>query len=418
MADDSVADDILRNGFDRWQRLEGEKQAISDDLKELFSELKNQGFDGKALRAAFRDVAKVDDADVQEHNAVVDLYVNSLLRGRGAKVGTVPATRSRAARETENEDRNDALAALRANPAMSIVDPTHLKNKSNLQNMQSAQTIPAAAEAQRSTPVDDVGSSGEAPIQSAPQAGSDLTQAPAYDQSQVATQFEANSPASNEAPMEVYGASVEGATAPLSESGDILPGGALPETLDGADQPPAEINQPETANDDRSCVSVLGGLAQSLQQQATREGEAARPLPPTVYAEPGVIVWETTPPEGVERGAISKAFGTMGQDLTVIADDLEKANAAPIVKKGKVILDGWARYMAVRNMTELDGSPVAYPVVQYDGSDILTDIIKLNVEGRILTDDQKRKIAANLARQEPSRKDDIYRAFELWMEPV
>src|SRR5690606_36409114 len=111
----SIADDLLRNGFERWQRLEGEKQAISDDLKELFQELKGHGFDGKALRAAFRKVAKVDDADVQELNAVVDLYVDSLLAPR---VGTVPATRSRAAREdrskarlSEAMDDNKALSA-------------------------------------------------------------------------------------------------------------------------------------------------------------------------------------------------------------------------------------------------------------------------------------------------------------------
>lgn len=91
---DSVADDMLRNGYDRWQRLEAEKQAISDDLKELFAELKANGFDGKALRAAFRTVAKADDISAQEHNAVVDLYVSSLL-------GTRIATRTHAARETE-----------------------------------------------------------------------------------------------------------------------------------------------------------------------------------------------------------------------------------------------------------------------------------------------------------------------------
>lgn len=41
----------------------------------------------------------------------------------------------------------------------------------------------------------------------------------------------------------------------------------------------------DEANDDRSCVSVLGGLASSLQQQATREGVSARPLPTTEIHE-------------------------------------------------------------------------------------------------------------------------------------
>lgn len=342
MAEDSVADDILRNGFERWQRLEGEKQAISEDLKELFSELKNQGFDGKALRAAFRDVAKVDDADVQEHNAVVDLYVNSLLRGRSAKVGTIPATHSRAARETEAEDRNDALSALRADPAMSIVDVSTIK---------------------KSEP------------QSAPQTGSDLTQAPAYDPGQVATHSE---------PQES-----EAATSPA--------------------QMPSENTVAVVTSPDRA-EGIEDGQPVKVADKSVEAKASAAPAPK--YAEPGVIVWETTPPEGVERGAISTAFADMGQDLTVIADDLEKAGAAPIVKKGKVILDGWARYVKARELG------VEYSVVQYAGDDILTDVIKLNVEGRILNDDQKRKIAENLARQEPSRKDDIYKAFALWMEPV
>ena len=66
----------------------------------------------------------------------------------------------------------------------------------------------------------------------------------------------------------------------------------------------------------------------------------------------------------------------------------------------------------------LDGKPLSYSVVQYDGQDPLIDAIKLNVEGRVLDENQKRQIAATLTRQHPKRKDDIYRAFELWMEPV
>lgn len=74
------ADDRIKSIYDRWSRLEGEKKAISDDLKELFSEAKSNGYDTKALRAAFRDVAKAGDAANQEHQALVDLYVDALTR--------------------------------------------------------------------------------------------------------------------------------------------------------------------------------------------------------------------------------------------------------------------------------------------------------------------------------------------------
>lgn len=355
----SIADDILRNGFERWQRLEGEKQAISDDLKDLFAELKGQGFDSKALRASFRTVAKAGDVAVEEHNALVDLYVGSLMAPKKSETGTVHATRSRAAREADAEDRADPVAALRADPSMHIVDASNLKKKPEPQPIKAAGQAVTASEPVVTSSVENEAAEISTPIteqQASPQpAVSDLT-SPSQAPGQVATHSE-----------------------PAREGGSQSP-------------------------------DVVG---RDMDAAAPSSGEAQQK-----YAAPGEVVWETHPPEGVERSPISMAFGNMGQDAAVIADDLEKGRAQPIVKKGKVILDGWCRYMTARDMRNLDGSPVAYPVVQYDGSDILIDMIKLNVEGRILTEQQKRLIAANLSRQQPKRKDDIYRAFELWMEPV
>ena len=85
--DTSIADGMLRSGYERWERLEAEKTAISDDLKELFAELKANGFAPKALRESFRRVRKADDADQQEHDELVDLYVTSLTRGTRAHEG-------------------------------------------------------------------------------------------------------------------------------------------------------------------------------------------------------------------------------------------------------------------------------------------------------------------------------------------
>jgi len=120
----------------------------------------------------------------------------------------------------------------------------------------------------------------------------------------------------------------------------------------------------------------------------------------------------------VTRSAVSIAFANIGQDAATIRFDLEKGQADPIVKIGREILDGWARFMTARDMTEMDGRPLSYSVVQYDGTDPLIDAIKWNVEGRVLDENQKRQIAATLTRQNPKRKDDIHQAFELWMEPV
>jgi uncharacterized protein (UPF0335 family) len=77
---DSIVDDVLRNGYDRWLFLENEKAALAEESKELFAELKGQGFDTKVCRASFRRVRNINDAAAQEHDALVDLYVESLTR--------------------------------------------------------------------------------------------------------------------------------------------------------------------------------------------------------------------------------------------------------------------------------------------------------------------------------------------------
>lgn len=85
MIDGSIADDLLRNGYDRWLRLEEAKAEVSDDIKELMAELKGHGFTPKAVRESFRRVRNADSVDQQEHDAIVDLYVASLTRAHPAR---------------------------------------------------------------------------------------------------------------------------------------------------------------------------------------------------------------------------------------------------------------------------------------------------------------------------------------------
>ena len=70
----------LRSIYARWERLEEEKAATSADLKELFLEAKGNGYDAKALRAAFRLRSMSSDEGVKqsEHEALVDLYLAGL----------------------------------------------------------------------------------------------------------------------------------------------------------------------------------------------------------------------------------------------------------------------------------------------------------------------------------------------------
>src|SRR5690606_32267121 len=107
----SVADDVLRSGYERWHRLEEEKAAIGDDLKELFAELKANGFAPKALRESFRRVRNIDDASQQEHDAIVDLYVASLTGARPART-----------REASEATTTNSAGSLPSGPASEPTD--------------------------------------------------------------------------------------------------------------------------------------------------------------------------------------------------------------------------------------------------------------------------------------------------------
>ncbi|WP_169569823.1 DUF2312 domain-containing protein [Sneathiella limimaris] len=72
-----VAADHLRSFIERIERLEEDKKAIADDIKEVFAEAKGTGFDVKAMRAVLR-LRKMDKADYQEQEYMIDLYKHAL----------------------------------------------------------------------------------------------------------------------------------------------------------------------------------------------------------------------------------------------------------------------------------------------------------------------------------------------------
>ena len=72
-----IARDQLRSIIERIERLEEEKQAIADDIKEVYAEAKGNGYDTKTLRAVVR-IRKQDTAERQEQEALLDLYLAAL----------------------------------------------------------------------------------------------------------------------------------------------------------------------------------------------------------------------------------------------------------------------------------------------------------------------------------------------------
>ena len=73
----SFAKDQLRTIVERIERLEEEKQALADDIKEVYAEAKGNGFDTKVLRTVVR-LRKVDQAERAESEALLDLYMHAL----------------------------------------------------------------------------------------------------------------------------------------------------------------------------------------------------------------------------------------------------------------------------------------------------------------------------------------------------
>ena len=73
----TVAAGQLRSFIERVARLLEEKQAIADDAKEVYAEMKGTGFDTKAVRAIIRLRAE-DQAKRQEREAILDLYKSAL----------------------------------------------------------------------------------------------------------------------------------------------------------------------------------------------------------------------------------------------------------------------------------------------------------------------------------------------------
>ena len=72
-----VAGDRLRTIIERIERLEDEKKALSDDIREVYSEARGAGFDVKVIRQVVR-LRKMDATDRSEMEQVLDVYKRAL----------------------------------------------------------------------------------------------------------------------------------------------------------------------------------------------------------------------------------------------------------------------------------------------------------------------------------------------------
>lgn len=72
-----VAVDQLKSIIARIEKLEEEKAAISDDIKDVFAEAKGNGYDVKAIRQIIK-LRKMDAQEREEEETILDTYLRAL----------------------------------------------------------------------------------------------------------------------------------------------------------------------------------------------------------------------------------------------------------------------------------------------------------------------------------------------------
>jgi uncharacterized protein (UPF0335 family) len=77
IAETGVGAAELTQFVERIERLEEEKAAIADDLKEVYAEAKGRGFDVKVIREIIK-IRKQDHSERMEMEAILELYLAAL----------------------------------------------------------------------------------------------------------------------------------------------------------------------------------------------------------------------------------------------------------------------------------------------------------------------------------------------------
>ena len=73
----STAQGRLKSFIERVERLEEDKAAIANDMKEVFAEAKGEGFDVKIIRKIIR-LRKQDKVKREEEEALLELYLQAI----------------------------------------------------------------------------------------------------------------------------------------------------------------------------------------------------------------------------------------------------------------------------------------------------------------------------------------------------
>lgn len=244
----------------------------------------------------------------------------------------------------------------------------------------------------------------------------------AYARARTGEIIEGNEPASSEAQVRSERSGEGGEDAPaLSADTQSQPGRSeAPRQIEAGLV--AKVEDQSTAAAGRSPVDTHpepgngeAGASPAPAPEPAAEGTAHNPIPSAVpgnmqnlHNAPGSIRTERTHTEGVERHQFAVWPEYQGRAHADLVDDVRTNGVRePIVMQGRIILDGWARYLAARE------AGVSYPVQEYAGDDPLRDIITLNMASRSLNLVERQSIAKKLIKLAPDRADEIGELLDL-----
>jgi uncharacterized protein (UPF0335 family) len=79
-----VAGERLKSFIERVERLEEEKKALADDIRDVYSEAKANGFEVRVMRQIVK-IRKMDKDDLDEQEALLETYMRALGMRRGGR---------------------------------------------------------------------------------------------------------------------------------------------------------------------------------------------------------------------------------------------------------------------------------------------------------------------------------------------
>lgn len=402
---DSVADEELKSFVRRIENVEEQIASYNSDKSEIYKEARAKGYDTKQIRKVVAK-RKLPADERSEQDTVFELYWDVV---HGRQTSLVRAHVENIEEFGSDKAEIEPQPSKAAGQTVAAVSPVVASPVES----EAVEISTPTPEPQQPLPAVEEGDALAALVFSPPIQPETANEKPETSDASSADRTRSVSSARKDDEAEVSGASGE-----AQETAAAV--GASPASRAAEDIAAQPVGGENVAGH-RGLEAVgieKSDFVDDVQTTATGKSVAASAaaapaiLEKPTYPPKGVITWESTPAVGVIRHEYSQAFGEAGQDIAVIEDDMANAQSAPIVKIGNVIIDGWARYMKARDLG------IEYPVVQYDGSDSLIDVIRWNVQGRMMTSEQMFRIAQRLAKAEPKRKADIYAAFELGMELV